>query len=339
MVDLATVSWLSPADAGDAVAWPGVPSIENGWYPTAGAVNPAADEGIANWQPRELARRTDTLKSRVDLLSRRTATEVTVGPGGQWSTINEALAELSEQRVGYVSGGVLTRLRLRPGFVMREQVLVVGANLGWVEIVSTDAEVLIDRAYLTQMFRSSYPAFGAADGGVLPKISTLFSMMSTGVAEDRVGVAVVDGGSAIVSTGAGIKSAGSDGIRVENSGTISANFAIFSGAGRDGAYVAGAVGASLHGAVLSGAVRNGLFCIHGARVNAVLSNCSGAGANGIFCSRGALVNAYGASCRIGGTDAAGDISVNQGGQIAAHTAIGGTSIAINTVTASGIIFK
>lgn len=338
MVDLASVAYLSPP-GDDAADWPGVPRLENGWYPTGGPVDPASDGGIANWQALELARRSDTLKARVDLLSRRVAAEVTVGPGGEYSTINAALAELSDQRLAYVPGGVMTRLRLRPGFVMREQVLVDGVNLGWIEIVADDAEVLIDRAYLTTFFGTCYPVFGATAGGVTPRISTLFTMMATGSAADRVGVAIYAGGGASVSSGAGVKSAGSQGIRVEHSGEIAANGAIFSSAGGHGAYLAGGVSGSLHGAVLTAAGDRGIFATHGARVNAVQADCTGGLNGGIQATRGATISATGALCRIGASDASSDIAVGQGGIIAASSAIGGTSITPNTITAAGIIFR
>lgn len=338
MVDLASVTYLSPP-GDDAAAWPGVPRLENGWYPTGGPVDPASDGGIANWQALELAKRSDTLKARVDLLSRRVETEVTVGYGGQYSTINAALEDLSGQRLAYVPGGVRATVRLLPGFVMREQVLVSGINLGWVEIVADDAEVLIDRAYLTQLLAVYYPAFAAANGGVAPKLSALFTMMATGPATDRVGVLVWAGGMAVVSAGAGVKSAGSTGVLVSGNGEISANNAIFSGAGAHGAHLAGSVSGSLHGIIVAGAADRGIFATHGAQVNAVQADCTGCANGGIQATRAATISAIGALCRIGTSDASADIAVSQGGIIAASSAIGGTSVTPNTLTAAGIIFK
>ena len=179
-------------------AWEGVPRLENGWRPTGGAVNPGADEGLLNWPLQVLAARDRVLKDRVDLLSQRADVEVTVGAGGQFATINEALAHLSERRPGYVSGGFQARVRLRPGFVMREQVAVSGVNLGWIRLVSSDAEVQIDRSYLTANIGGRYPAFSARSGGQLPVIDTLFSMMSTGAAAGRDGIFVFDGGAVTV---------------------------------------------------------------------------------------------------------------------------------------------
>lgn len=193
-------------------AWEGVPRLENGWRPTGGAVNPGADEGLLNWPLQVLAARDRVLKDRVDLLSQRADVEVTVGAGGQFATINEALAHLSERRPGYVSGGFQARVRLRPGFVMREQVAVSGVNLGWIRLVSSDAEVQIDRSYLTANIGGRYPAFSARSGGQLPVIDTLFSMMSTGAAAGRDGIFVFDGGAVTVGSGKGVKAAGGNGI-------------------------------------------------------------------------------------------------------------------------------
>ncbi|MDF3606565.1 hypothetical protein PE067_10675 [Paracoccus sp. DMF-8] len=335
MVDVPSV----PPIAETGVWAPTIPALQNGWIPSGGPVNPAADEGLLNWPIQELANRTSYLKAAVDDLRQVADVEVTVGAGGQYASINEALAELSRRRPAFRSGGFTATIRLLSGYVMREQVIVSGVSLGWIEIVSDEPEVLIDRAYLTEMAGERYPAFAAMMGGVLPRISALFSMMATGAAANRAGVMVWGGGFASVSAGAGVKNAGAEGILVTHSGEIFAMNSIFSGAGSHGAHFAGGVSGTVHGADLSGAADRGLFATHGAVVNAVLANCAGSVQGGIRATRGAQVSAISANTQAGTSPSATDIVVAEGGIVFASGAIGGASQATNSVSGSGIIFR
>jgi hypothetical protein len=62
MVNLATLNYLP-----ETVQWEAqIPRLEDGWWPTGGAVNPAADSGLLNWQPGLLANRTAFLKGVID---------------------------------------------------------------------------------------------------------------------------------------------------------------------------------------------------------------------------------------------------------------------------------
>src|SRR5690554_266710 len=97
---------------------------------------------------------------------------VTVGNNGDFSTINEALNYLTTKYPAYKSvGNVKATIKLLSGFVMSEQVLVRGLNLGWIEIVGEDAVTTIERSALTSNFTiddynfNSYPAFGVSKGG------------------------------------------------------------------------------------------------------------------------------------------------------------------------------
>ena len=55
---------------------------------------------------------------------------VNVGTGGEYATINEALKYLSNFNPLYKTTGVTATINLKAGFVMNEQVLVRGLNLG-----------------------------------------------------------------------------------------------------------------------------------------------------------------------------------------------------------------
>jgi hypothetical protein len=62
MVNLATLNYLPEVQQYEAQ----IPRLEDGWWPTGGAVNPAADGGLMNWQASLLANRTAFLKKVID---------------------------------------------------------------------------------------------------------------------------------------------------------------------------------------------------------------------------------------------------------------------------------
>lgn len=336
MVDLANVTPLS--EAGE---WPAtIPQIEDGWYPTGGPVDPAADSGIANWQSQLLARRSRILKDRLDQLTRAAAVTVTVGPGGQHPTMNAALAELSSYRMRYVTGGAVAQIRLLAGFVMREQIVAGGINLGWIRIVGDEAQTQISRQHLTSsMLGNRYPAFVGADGGVLPAIMQLFEMDSTGAAAGRDGILLVGASTGVrVGSGSGVKRAGGTGIYARGGASATIGAAIFDMAGENGVWASSA-SIQAESVVASNCAGYGLLAERGAIVSAPGADLSGCALGGIRATAGANVSALSANCRIGGADAPGDISVTQGSIIAANLAVGGTSVSPNTPAASGIIFK
>jgi hypothetical protein len=61
MVDVLSVINLPETDG-----WESVPRLEDGWWPTGGAVNPPADGGLMNWQAQRLAGRTKFLRDQMD---------------------------------------------------------------------------------------------------------------------------------------------------------------------------------------------------------------------------------------------------------------------------------
>lgn len=334
MVDLATVQYLP-----EVGGWADVPRLEPGWYPSGGAVNPASDDGLANWQAQVLANRTRILKEKQDDMALKAGALVTVGAGGDYPSINAALSDLSERRPAYAPGGFLTEIRLLSGFIMAEQVLVSGVNLGWITITGEDAEHFIDRAYLTQQFGLRYPAFGVLDGGFLPTINCLFTMMQNGDGTDRTGVMAGNAGAARVGSGAGVRGAGGDGANVYAAGYISMSNSIFSDAGGHGLNSGGGTRASALGANLSGAGGSGVRADYGSAVQASQADLSGAASSGVDCRYGASVNCDNAQCRIGGSDSSSDIRVLYGGIVSAYNAVGGTSQTPNTTTSNGLIFK
>lgn len=142
--------------------------------------------------------------------------EVTVGSGGDFATINAALAAVST-RVSrlYTTAGLTVTVRLLPGFVMAEQVIVrAGMDLSWITIISDDAEVPVDALAITTPLSapdSLIPAFGATGGSKLPVIGAKFVFPVNTHGKDGVAVILgsevrfLPGGNGVVRARNGLK--------------------------------------------------------------------------------------------------------------------------------------
>lgn len=239
---------------------------------------------------------------------------VTVGTGGDYATINAALAALSVYYPLYVTAGFTATIQLLTGFVMAEQVLVKGMNLSWVRITSVDALVTIQRSALTTNFSGLYPAFGVGMGA-LPRLCALFSMDATGLATSREGIYVSPGGVAYVEGGCGVRSAGGCGINCVT-GLVYATDSDFRNAGRICA-----------------------FADYGGTVVVTGATLSGGGVYGVYAGNGSNIIADLANCQRGGSPAATDINTYMGSRVTALNATGGLSQTANTLTSHGIIFR
>jgi hypothetical protein len=198
---------------------------------------------------------------------------VTVGSGGQFTTINAALAYLVQTYYPvYLSTGSVPQatISLVPGFVMAEQVLITGLDLSWITITGVDAETMITRSALTRPFGGRYPAFSAVRG-TLPVIGQLFNMDASGAAEGKEGI-YCHLGRCNINAACGVKNAGNNSIYADQGSTINAVGANASGAG---AY--------------------GIFAYRGSIINADGANASGAGLDDIYVYRGGIINARGAT--------------------------------------------
>jgi hypothetical protein len=215
---------------------------------------------------------------------------VTVGSGGDYATINAALAYLSQFIPAYKNTYVRATVNQLSGFVMAEQVLVSGVDFGWVSLSSVDAEVTIDHTALTIVDGAGgYPAFGVRDGGTLPKINTLYRFSAGAVPGDnKNGIYCVRGGYVDINAGKGVADAGTYGLFVNGSGEAFCDGANFSGAGTTGVYaLVGSI--AVVGAVdVSNA---GTYGIHsgGAYVYATGADTSGAGTAGTFVEGGGVL--------------------------------------------------
>ena len=134
--------------------------------------------------------------------------------GQTYTTINQALEYLSGFYPMYKKSGVTATINLKAGFVMAEQVLVSGIDLGWITIVGEDAETIITHTALTTAFNgTNYPAFGVDKGGTSPVIGQLFRFNVEKVGGKKHGLMTFGAGSsANVLSGKGFIGAGTNGI-------------------------------------------------------------------------------------------------------------------------------
>lgn len=205
---------------------------------------------------------------------------VTVGVNGDYPTVNEALKALSKRSPEYKKKGHKVEVKLKSGFVMREQVLLNGMNLGWVTITSESSTVNVSRESLTTSFGSEnkYPLLGGRSNAILPVLGTLFVMDETGEALSRDGIYLEDKSDILVLAGCGVQNAGGYGIRAFDGCRVAARNAKFNKAHERGCMISQGSTIDAPGIDLSEAKgRNGFRAYRGAIANiegANISNCA-----------------------------------------------------------------
>ena len=277
--------------------------------------------------------------------ARSTNITVNVGVGQAYTTINQALEYLSGFYPLYKTTGVTATINLKAGFVMNEQVLVRGLNLGWITIVGEDAETIITHTALTTAFYWHYPAFGVDKGGTSPAIGQLFRFNVEKVGGGKHGLMTFGAGSsASVLAGKGFVGAGSRGIYADRGSTIDANSANASNAGGSGIYADRGSTIDADNANASNAGFYGIVAVKSSTINADNANASNAGGNGIHAANCSTINANGALVQ-NQTSGTARVAVHNGSivNVVGLSATGGTAPvlnqAANTLTASGIIYQ
>ena len=277
--------------------------------------------------------------------SRSTNITVNVGAGQTYTTINQALEYLSGFYPLYKKTGVTATINLKAGFVMAEQVLVSGLNLGWITIVGESAETIITHTALTTIFNGNYPAFGIDRGGTSPVIGQLFRFNVEKVGGNKHGIMTYGAGSsAEVLSGNGFIGAGTYGIYAQNSSTINANGANMSNAGTYGIYAQNSSTINANGANMSNAGTYGIYAQNSSTINASGANMSNAGTYGISAVESSTINVQNAIIQ-NQTTGTSRVQVGSGSIINARgiNTTGGTVPALsqtaNTLTGNGIIFQ
>lgn len=223
---------------------------------------------------------------------------ITVGTGGDFSTINDALKYASEIfTILYKPGGVNINVLLLAGFEMNEQVFVSNIDLSYITIVSVDPIVTIKLDGLTPnlpspMHSGAAPAF-ACYNGVLPRIGCLFQMeLATGTEEeilaksDRRHGIYLWRSKAYVMNDCGITHAGGMGAGIYRQSDLMADYANFSYA------QAWYAGGSEEGGTKDGA---GIYAMNGSRVQANYANLQYGGDNGIYVNINSIADVRGAN--------------------------------------------
>lgn len=140
-----------------------------------------------------------------DFQKRETAEKVTVGTQGDFNSLNQALEFVSKKDSVYKSAGLRVEIELQAGFVLDEQIIVDGQDLGWIVITSVDPVVMIDGAGITEVvIESRRPAFLGIHNAVLPVIGVQFDY-GTGPKGD--GITVAFGSKVLLLAGSGVDNA------------------------------------------------------------------------------------------------------------------------------------
>ena len=289
----------------------------------------------------------------------------TIGIGGDFTTINGALEFLSKSYITYKNTGVKVKIQLLSGFIMKEQVIVDGVDLGWIEISGVDTETIVDRASLTitELIGGAThrPVFLAKNNATLPIINQLFNMNTSGEDNWQTGIVVVGLSKAIIEKEKGIKNAIKYGLYVSDGSYVLGSFGIFSGSFTGAAFLNNSKGI-LNNSKISG-VSIGISINTSSSVNLFSATIDGGSTDGISLNNNSSVDfSYGIlnstgkgitvfSCssicanysKINNQDSGTKFSVFFGGTISAsgNTTTGSAplyNIPINTLSSKGIIY-
>jgi len=251
-------------------------------------------------------------------LKRNADVTFTVGSGGQFSTINAALAAASIILIRpYKISGFKVEIRLLTGFQMAEQVLCKDVDLSYITITSVDPVVTIVRSALTVPVNADegtggtsighIPAFGGIRAK-LPTIGCLFQMNTSGTATDRSGVYIANHSHISVIPNCGIQNAAHTGLFCLVNSSADAPKTIWKNAGNgcvraeSTSFIALASGFSVaetpgtgFGSDCSGSGGDGILCKEASLVDARAANVTGAANDAIHARRGSTINATQAS--------------------------------------------
>jgi hypothetical protein len=270
-------------------------------------------------------------------------TTVTVGTGGDFSSMNAALEYLHRLKPRYDVDGVIATINLLSGFTVEEQIIIYGLDLGWVEITGADSSTTVSTSAITKTpLMNDYgweirPVFAALRGGVLPRIKQVFRADSNTLF--TTGVLCAESGSTVNISDGGFENFGNNGIYAYYGGSIFAYNSSF-----DDCF--DCIFAFQGGKIIvdgsctaTNAGRMGVYADRGSSISCQGIDASGAATNGVRSESGSNINARLVNGQMGATPSSSDIVVSNGSIVNATGATGGLSQTSNTVTANGIIFK
>lgn len=162
--------------------------------------------------------------------------EVTVGSGGDYSTVTAAAEAIEKKYHYFLSTGNTASIRLLTGFVWSEQFVVENMNLSYITINSDDAEVVIDRSSLTatvevENVADRFPAIAGTNFATLPIVNVLFDMDVSGTPQFHTGILVNNGSKVFVASGKGVKNSTFEGISAFNGSYAHTAGGVYTGSG------------------------------------------------------------------------------------------------------------
>ena len=300
---------------------------------------------------------------------------VTVGSGGDFTTLNAALEYLSRTVPAYMSGGFTASIEILSGTTLSEQLHITGVNLGWVRIVSeSDATVSIDLSGLGADY------FVKCDNNAISPVFD-FSGTETGAAPGA-NLFEADNGATLTFNDRGTSgnlvwsASQSSFLRAQNGSRVTCrridadnSILAYSGAYVDaehcnlngGAFFAqdfarlNASHTDVANVSLSGWEASSfatIYCelsslsgtkpLYGVRASSgseirFSGNISGCGTNGAQCTNGAKITLGGGDVNLSGGD---DLFVSRGGiiSVSSGTNYSTSNVAVNALSANGIIF-
>ncbi|EJM4836636.1 hypothetical protein NON42_001222 [Campylobacter coli] len=244
--------------------------------------------------------------------------EWTVGTGGKFANINDALSEASKYSKVHKVTGLLITIKLKSGFVFNEKISIVNQDLSFVIIESEDSEVGIN---------ASSSVFGSSEASILfkgnyaklPVLRIMVDLDTKSAGNKKVVFMQMHQSYGIISFNAGCKNAAWDAVMVEGGSTLFADGCIIENAGYDS-----------------------IFCNQGSIVSANDSTIKGSARYGILVRLGGYVTANNAKL-IDQTQ--GTLLQCEAGIIRANSLVTTgstateTNITPNQLTSNGIIFK
>lgn len=308
-----------------------------------------------------------------DVVSFNDVSMFQVGTGGTYTTINEALRDLSKFHVCSPDSlapdptaslpGPRVVLALMPGYVITEPIIADGINLSWITIVSlaqvqseTEALVTVNAdAIRDSGWQGQRGVFVAMNGGVCPLVGFGFQM----IGEDQIqsyesvnALFAVSGGKIFTfpyliyyQNNFQIKNCEGYALKAEDGGYISAD-SIFINAcqGYNAVYASTFGKINMGFGIVTDCAVNGLNADFGGVIYAEEAEVETNATDSFYyavCaySGGQVIIPYGSALCGTGEPTQNDLYVSRGGLIFAKEATGGTSQTPNTITADGIIFK
>lgn len=171
-------------------------------------------------------------KSEIDITKLKAldnSITVTVGTGGNFSTITQAINYLMEYRPTKIR--IKATIQLLAGFTMSEQVYLSSGDYSWIQTDSVDTEVVIDRTYIQSTYEEYISAFTYANGCKGPILNVLFNMNSLGTAANQNGLHVVNSSSSIILPAKGFKNSVGRNAMIRKCSTLLARQTIWVGGG------------------------------------------------------------------------------------------------------------